>query len=163
MKITCVAPVVLVLGLLSACAAAGPQRRAVAIPKPGNCALASAALSALEHGNLAKVDVVVRYLTCFDGGQAEAAEEALGNLVATHPKNILSAFHANETPEVVIQDVAANPSLKYVDDSCGLLRELDRRLAAIQSVHEFARERDMAMLAIKQFKLQVKKHCAVNE
>lgn len=125
--------------------------------------MASDALSALEHGSLAKVNAVVQHLTCFDGARAEAAEDALGNLVATHPKSILSAFHANATPEVVIQDVAANPSSKYVDDSCGLLQELDRRLVAVQSVHEFARERDVAVQSIRQFKLQVKKHCAVNE
>jgi len=162
MKIVCAAmSAVLALGALNACAAAPPQGHAVANPAPVDCARASDALSALEHGSLAKLNAVVRHLTCFGGARAEAAEETLGNLVAAHPKNVLSAFHANETPEVVIQDVAANPPSRYVDDSCGLLRELDRRLVAIQSVSEFARERDVAVGSIKQFQLQVRKHCAV--
>jgi hypothetical protein len=151
------------LGALDACAAASPQNHAVGNPAPVDCTPASGALTALEHGSLAMLDSVVQHLTCFDGAQAEAAEEALGTLVATHPKSVFSAFHANKTPEVVIADVAANPPSKYVDDSCGLLRELDRRLVAIQFVHEFARERGVAVRALKEFKVEVGKHCAADE
>lgn len=164
MKIVCAAiSAALALGTLNACAAAPPKSNVVAESAAVDCASASGALSALEHGSLAKLNAVVQHLACFDGARAEAAEDILGGLVATHPKSVLSAFHADETPAVVIQDVAANPSSKYVDNSCGLIQELDRRLVALQSVREFSRERDMAVQSIKQFKLQVEKHCVAAE
>lgn len=158
-KLPALALISMTLGLLSNCAVAQPQENGSSVTNTLACRNAPGALKVLERGNTGRIDEVVQSLRCYDGSQAEDAEETLGNLMISHPQAVFSALSKSKVPGSVIGDIASNSPSRFVDNVCGLLHYLNQRLSAIRSLRDFPRERDIAIRSIVKFEKQISVHC----
>jgi hypothetical protein len=79
--------------------------------------------------------------------------------MTSHPQAVFSALSKSKVPATVIGDIASNPPSRFVDNVCGLLHYLDQRQSAIRSLHDFPREREVAIQSIVKFEKQIAVHC----
>lgn len=93
-------------------------------------------LKKAEAGNLNALNQAFISATETDGGDAEDIDIAIGNGIRRNPKNFLAALKKNRSKVPRLDSALGNLGPEFVDDFKKQRVELEKRLAAIQSVKD---------------------------
>lgn len=127
-----------------------------------SCRQANETMVALENGHSSAINKSVNLMSCYDGAYAERVDAALGMALASAPRKVLAAFHANHVDTALIQSIARTQPWSLVDEPCKFAAELEKRQAAIENVNQYPAESRAVADSIRQFLPTVSGDCENN-